>query len=156
MDGEEPMTDFLTLHGKTNKAVRALAEEGMRKHGLHLGQNLLLAVLWEEEGRTPGQIAAAVEVTTPAVVKMANRMVSSGLIERRPDGHDNRLVRLWLTDRGRALQRPVEHERQRLEARLTADLTAEERQMLLTALAKVYRAASEGIHRLATAEPAEP
>ncbi|HEX4400056.1 MAG TPA: MarR family transcriptional regulator [Galbitalea sp.] len=141
------MTDFLTLHGKTNKAVRSLAEEGMLKHGLHLGQNLLLAVLWEEDGRTPGQIAAAVEVTTPAVVKMANRMVSSGLIERRPDGRDNRLVRLWLTDTGRALQRPVENERQRLEARLTADLTAEERRILLVALAKVYRAASEGLDR---------
>jgi DNA-binding MarR family transcriptional regulator len=37
----------------------------MRRHGLHLGQNYLLAVLWERDGSTPGEIAAALNVTTP-------------------------------------------------------------------------------------------
>lgn len=135
------MTDFLTLHGQTNKAVRVLAEAGMRRHGLHLGQNLLLAVLWAEDGCTPGQVAARVDVTTPAVVKMADRMVAAGLIERRSDAKDNRLVRLWLTDRGRELQKPVEAERRALEEVLIGDLTADERVALMNGLTKVLHAA---------------
>jgi DNA-binding MarR family transcriptional regulator len=136
------MPDFLDLHGKTSKALRAAADAGMRRHGLHLGQNLLLAALWEQDGRTPGEIAAALEVTTPTVVKMATRMATAGLLTRARDDRDQRLVRLWLTDTGRALQQPVEAERRRLEEQVTADLTATERRHLLTALAKIHRAAT--------------
>lgn len=137
------MPDFLDLHGSTNKVVRALAEAGMRRHGLHLGQNLLLAELWRQDGRTPGEIAAAVNVTTPTVVKMATRMTAAGLLTRRRDERDNRLVRLWLTEAGRALQGPVEAERRSLEQQLTADLSGAEREQLMHALAKVHRTATD-------------
>jgi len=137
------MPDFLDLHSKTSKVVRALAEEDMQRHGLHLGQNHLLAALWERDGRTPGEIAAAVHVTTPTVVKMATRMADAGLLVRRRDDHDNRLVRLWLTDAGRALQEPVEASRRRMDEQITADLTAAEREHLLRALAKIHRAARD-------------
>jgi DNA-binding MarR family transcriptional regulator len=134
--------EFLDLHGRTNKAVRAAAEAAVHRHGLHLGQDHLLAVLWKEDGRTPGEIAAAVNVSTPAVVKMSGRLVDAGLITRRRDERDNRLVRLWLTDAGRALQAPIESERRHLEETITRDLTPDEREVLMSALAKVHRAAA--------------
>jgi DNA-binding MarR family transcriptional regulator len=136
------MPEFLDLHSQTSKALRALVEMTLRRHGLHPGQDHLLAALWAADGRTPGQIAAALHVTTPTVVKMATRMAAAGLLARRPDEHDRRLVRLWLTDAGRALRQPVEAERRRLEEQVTADLTDAERDQLLRALAKVHRAAS--------------
>ena len=54
------MSEFLDLHGRTSKVLRALADAAMRRHGLHVGQNYLLAVLWERDGSTPGQVAAGV------------------------------------------------------------------------------------------------
>ncbi|MEU5638642.1 MarR family winged helix-turn-helix transcriptional regulator [Streptomyces milbemycinicus] len=137
------MPEFLDLHSKTSKTLRALADRGMREHGLHLGQNHLLAALWEHDGRTPGEIAAALHVTTPTVTKMATRMAATGLLTRRPDDRDSRLVRLWLTDAGRALQKPVEQERRRMEEAVTADLTDDERRHLLSALTKIHRAAND-------------
>ncbi|WP_327316066.1 MarR family winged helix-turn-helix transcriptional regulator [Streptomyces sp. NBC_01235] len=137
------MPEFLDLHGRTSKVLRALADAAMRRHGLHVGQNYLLAMLWEQDGSTPGEVAAALNVTTPTVVKMADRMTTAGLLTRRRDDRDNRLVRLWLTDAGRALQKPVEAERRSIEEKVTADLTETERESLLNALAKVHRAASE-------------
>ena len=135
------MPEFLDLHGSTNKAVRAVAEADMRRLGLHLGQNHLLALLWERDGRTPGEIAAALNVTTPTVVKTATRMSAAGLLARRRDEHDNRLVRLWLTDAGRALREPVERDRDALEEQLVADLTEAEREQLISALTKIRRRA---------------
>ncbi|MEY9931876.1 DNA-binding MarR family transcriptional regulator [Catenulispora sp. GP43] len=135
------MPEFLDLHGSTNKAVRAVADADMRRLGLHLGQNHILALLWEQDGRTPGEIAAALNVTTPTVVKAATRMSTAGLLTRRRDLHDNRLVRLWLTDAGRALQEPVERDREALEEQLTADLTDTEREQLISALSKIRRRA---------------
>ncbi|WP_328462168.1 MarR family winged helix-turn-helix transcriptional regulator [Streptomyces sp. NBC_00448] len=137
------MSEFLDLHGRTSKALRALADAAMRRHGLHVGQNHLLAALWERDGRTPGEVAAALNVTTPTVVKMADRMTAAGLLTRRRDDRDNRLVRLWLTDAGRALREPVEAERRLIEEKVTADLTEAEREALLSGLAKVLRAARE-------------
>ena len=135
------MPEFLDLHGQTNKALRALAEDSMRRHGLHFGQNHLLAALWERDGRTPGEIAATMCVSTPTVVKMADRMTIAGLLARRRDDQDNRLVRLWLTDAGRDLREPIEVARQAMEESVTADLTAAERKHLLSALAKIRRSA---------------
>ena len=137
------MPEFLDLHGRTSKVLRAAADGAMRRHGLHVGQNHLLAALWERDGSTPGEIAAALNVTTPTVVKMATRMGAAGLLVRRRDDRDNRLVRLWLTDAGRALREPVETERRLLEERVTADLTEDERRHLMSALAKIHRSAAE-------------
>jgi MarR family transcriptional regulator, organic hydroperoxide resistance regulator len=73
---------------------------------------------------------------------MADRMSGAGLLARRRDGQDNRLVRLWLTDAGRALREPIEAERRLMEERVTADLTVAERKHLLSALAKIGRSAT--------------
>lgn len=136
------MPEFLDLHSKTSKTLRAVAEAAVRRHGLHLGQDHLLAVLWQQDGRTPGEIATALNVTTAAVVKAATRMSASGLLTRRRDEQDNRLVRLWLTDAGRALQEPIEKERQLIEEQITADLTPTERRHLLSALTKIHHTTS--------------
>lgn len=137
------MPEFLDLHSRTSKALRALAEEGMRRHGLHYGQHHLLGALWEHDGMAPGEIAAKLHVTTPTVVKMADRMSAAGLLERRRDPRDNRLVRLWLTDAGRSLREPVEAERLRLEEQVTAGLDAAERDRLVAALSAVLHTAEE-------------
>jgi DNA-binding MarR family transcriptional regulator len=134
--------ELLDLHSKTTKALRALVEVAMRRHGLHQGQDRLLAALWERDGSTPGEIAAALHVTTPTVVKMATRMTTAGLLTRRRDDRDSRLVRLWLTDAGHALQEPVEAERRDLEAKITAGLTETERRQLLAALTKIHESAT--------------
>ncbi|WP_406317128.1 MarR family winged helix-turn-helix transcriptional regulator [Streptosporangium sp. NBC_01639] len=136
------MPEFLDLHSKMSKALRAAAETAVRRHGLHLGQDHLLAVLWRQDGRTPGEVAAMLNVTTPNVVKAATRMAAAGLLTRRRDDRDNRLVRLWLTDAARALQAPIEKERRLLEEQVTADLTDAEREHLLSALTKIHRSAA--------------
>jgi len=135
------VAEFLDLYGRTSKVLRAATEAGMRDLGLHVGQNHLLAALWELDGQTPGQLAEALYVTTPTVVKAATRMANAGLLFRRRDSADNRLVRLWLTDHGRALQPSVEAQRAELEQKVLADLTEDERKHLISALRKVCQAA---------------
>jgi DNA-binding MarR family transcriptional regulator len=135
--------EFLDLHSRTTKVLRAAADAAARRHGLRLGQDHLLAALWERDGRTPGEIAAAVDVAAPAVTKTASRMADAGLLVRRDDDRDDRLIRLWLTDAGRALQEPIETERRLLEDAVTAELTEPEREHLLSALAKIHRAACD-------------
>ena len=71
------------------------------------------------------------------------RLTEAGLLMRRRDDRDHRLVRLWLTDAGRALQEPIEAERRLMEEKLTADLTETEREHLMKALAKIHQSATD-------------
>jgi DNA-binding MarR family transcriptional regulator len=133
------MNEFLDLFTRAHKLLRNAADDSMSRYGVRVGQNLVLEVLWRNDGLTPGKLAAALRVSTPTVVKSATRMEAAGLLTRRRDAEDARLVRLYLTDYARSIQGAIERERRELELRATATLTDEERQHLLRALGKVIR-----------------
>ena len=131
------MNELLALFTRSSKLARTAADEAMSRHGVRVGQNLLLEVLWETDGLTPGELASRLQVATPTVVKSANRMAAAGLLVRRPDPADARLVRLYLTDQARSVRRVIEQERDELEQRMTATLTSAEREHLRSALTKI-------------------
>jgi MarR family transcriptional regulator, organic hydroperoxide resistance regulator len=131
------VTEFNVLFTRAAKLMRSAADAAMSRHGVRVGQNLVMEALAEEDGLTPGEVAHRLGVTTPTIVKMATRMEATGLIKRRRDARDARLVRLYLTDQGRSLLGPIEEERRRLQERATANLTAAERRHLDSALAKI-------------------
>lgn len=133
------MTELIRLLTRAQKLLRAAADEAMSQHGVRVGQNLVLEVLWQEDGLTPGELAGRLNVTTPTVVNTATRMEAAGLLERHRDPADGRLVRLHLTAKARAAQRPIEKARQELAARATATLTDEERRHLRSALEKIIQ-----------------
>jgi DNA-binding MarR family transcriptional regulator len=64
---------------------KALVAGGLDRHGL--------------AGRTG--------VSAPAVTKVVSGLERTGLVRRERDASDARLVRIWLTDAGRALREPV-------------------------------------------------
>jgi DNA-binding MarR family transcriptional regulator len=134
------MSELLRLFTRASKLMRAAADDAMSPHGVRVGQNLLLEVLWAEDGLTPGELAGRLRITTPTVVNAATRMEAAGLVTRRRDRADARLVRLYLTAKGRAAQQPVQAARAELEQRATADLTAVERTTVDAALRKIIRA----------------
>jgi DNA-binding MarR family transcriptional regulator len=129
--------EFTALFTRASKLMRTAADDALSRHGVRVGQNLVLAALWESDGLTPGEIAQRLGVATPTVVKMATRMEAGGLLTRRRDPGDARLVRLHLTERGRALQTPVEEELRRLEQRAIAALSDDERRRLERALRQI-------------------
>jgi len=79
----------------------------LERHGLHLGQEFYLAQLWREDGVTSADLATRTGVSAPAVTKVVTGLERSGLVRRERDPSDARLVRVWLTDAGRALREPV-------------------------------------------------
>jgi DNA-binding MarR family transcriptional regulator len=131
------MGEFLTLFTRASKLLRGAADQSMSRHGVRVGQNVLLEALWESDGLTPGELAERLGLATPTVVKSANRMAAAGLVKRRRDESDRRLVRLYLTEHGRAVRSGVEQAREALETRAIASLTASERRHLLSTLRKI-------------------
>ncbi|GAA2384524.1 MarR family transcriptional regulator [Dactylosporangium salmoneum] len=131
------MTDVIRLLTRVHKLLRAAADEAMSEHGVRIGQNLVLEVLWDGDGLSPGELAARLQVATPTVVNTATRMEKDGLVERRPDPADRRVVRLYLTEKGRAAQEPIARARRRLAEHALATLDEGERAALAASLQKI-------------------
>lgn len=129
--------EFVRLFTRAQKLMRGITDEELSRHGVRVGQNLVLEVLWEDDGLTPGELAARLGVATPTVVKSVGRMEAVGLLTRRPDERDGRLVRIHLTEHGRAVRAPIEAARRRLEERVAGPLTDEERVVLRRVLTRI-------------------
>lgn len=96
--------DFQSVFWATKLAMVEVTNERFGRHGVHAGQQFLLACLWKEDGLTPGELARRLGLSAPTVTRTTARMELSGLLERRSDETDGRLVRVWLTDAGRGLE----------------------------------------------------
>ena len=131
------MNEFLTLFTRASKLLREAADEAMSRHGVRVGQNIILEVLWQHDGLTPGEIARRLDLATPTVVNAATRMEDAGLVIRKRDSADGRLVRLYLTPQARSVQGAIEQERSALERRATNSLSSQERRHLDSALVKI-------------------
>ena len=122
---------------QVHKAHRTRAEAALNKLGLHTGQEMLLLRLWIEEGISQSHLAASMGVEPPTATKMLQRMEHAGLIERRADPEDARISRVYLTERGRALEQPVLEVWKQLEAQTVAGLSATEQALLRRLLMQV-------------------
>ena len=131
------MSELTALFTRASKLWRNASDEAMKQHGVRVGQNLVLQVLWDTDGLTPGELAERLQVSTPTVVKSANRMAAAGLLTKQRDTVDRRLVRIYLTERARNVQGAVQSARADLEQRVTATLTDTERTQLVQALRKI-------------------
>ncbi|MFZ3356467.1 MAG: MarR family transcriptional regulator [Thermoplasmata archaeon] len=131
--------DFWDDFVRVAKLSRSAVDEIMKQYGGRGGQNHILWALYEKDGLTPIEVARKLRIAAPTVVKMSSHMVDSGLITRRRDSVDRRRVHLYLTDRGRAVKRPIEEATRRFRRATGAGLTAEERKVMSSALAKIVR-----------------
>lgn len=129
--------DAFHLIGAVSRAIRSSLDRRLLPHGLHAGQDAILGCLWERDGATPGQLARRLGLTTPTVTRAVQRMSIAGLVERRADDDDRRMVGIWLTPRGRALRRVVPPIVARARADAFADLSARDQALLAGLLGRV-------------------
>jgi len=73
------------------------------------------------------------------VTRAATRMEAAGLLLREPHPGDRRLVRLLLTERGRALEGVIATETDKLTERALATFGPGERETIVRALADIRR-----------------
>jgi MarR family transcriptional regulator, organic hydroperoxide resistance regulator len=131
--------DFVVSFVKTFKALQDTLARTLAAYGVHPGQNMMLSALAAQDGRTPGELSEQLGITGPTVVKAAQRMEAAGLVARRRDDKDGRLVRIYLTPRGRSVVQPIEDDLRAIGERATAALTPEQRRILLAALDTVFQ-----------------
>ncbi|MFS8183061.1 DNA-binding transcriptional regulator, MarR family [Pseudovibrio denitrificans] len=121
------------------KAQRARSGAHLSRIGLHPGQEAVLKVLSETDGKTMSQLALALGVQPPTVTKMVTRLTAQGLVFRRISETDGRLARVFLSEEGRDRILQVDRAWKRLEKEALAGMDDKDRKKLRRLLRQVEK-----------------
>ena len=110
-----------------------------REVGLSTATWFLLSMLIEEDGISQGEVSHRFEVDPSRITRIAQRLQDEGLLRRKRDPEDNRVVRLYITEEGRLLIEDCQERRERFESRFRREFSTEELAELRRALGVVSR-----------------
>ena len=105
---------------------RQRADVLLNEIGLHVGQEMILCVLWESEGVTQTELAEHLQVQPATVTNTLQRLEREGFVERREDSKDQRVSRVYTTEEGRNLKMAVQEKWSQLEEESFGGLSTEE------------------------------
>ena len=79
----------------------------MSEFEIHPGQMHIICLLYEREGMTQKAISDVVHTKPPTVNVSIQRLEKGGYVCRKPDEKDQRLSRVYLTDKGKATNEKI-------------------------------------------------
>lgn len=97
----------------------------------------VLQCLWQEDGLTPGQIAASLCLDGSTITGVLDRMENKGLVKRTPDPSDRRALRVILTEQGTRLREPVQRVIEEANRCILDRLSKEEQEQFITYLERI-------------------
>jgi len=107
MDGVWPIPLDKQLGFSLYRAFMAISRvyrPFLEEIGLTYPQYLVLSALWEEDYQTISGIAARLDLEPSTITPLVKRMEVAGHVVRQRNPCDERQLRVFLTDRGRAIR----------------------------------------------------
>jgi DNA-binding MarR family transcriptional regulator len=120
----EPGPRLTYLVKRLEMAERARLEEALRPLSVTLHQYTALSILERREGLSSAQLARRHFVTPQAMNQLVTSLERDGFVERRPDATNRKILRMWLTERGKQVLAPCHRAVDDLEQQMLAPLTA--------------------------------
>ena len=119
---------MLTIHKKVlKKDLSGFPDNLTRLHGAVMAE-------LSQTSMTMTELAKTLMMTKPQLTHVVNPLVVSGIVERRPDEKDRRVINLALTDKGRILLEEAKLKVKENTKNRLATLTSEELDQMSTAL----------------------
>ncbi len=131
------------VHSAALHLLRRLAQDD-RATGVSAPRLSALSVLVFGGPRTIGELAGIEGVTPPTMTRLVAAMVADGLIDRREDPADRRVVRVQASATGRSLLLAGRDRRVATLAAMVKPLAAKERRRLDAAAATIERMLAPG------------
>src|ERR1700739_201184 len=94
---------FIAQLVESSRLLRNYIDHRAKARGTTRAQWIVLFRLREQEALSQVYLAAVLELQPISLVRLLDRLVEHGLLERRPDPRDRRANRLFLTASGRQL-----------------------------------------------------
>ena len=101
------------------------------------GAHLVLSTLAVSDGINQLELVRSTHLRPPTVSVILRRMEAEGLVERRSDEKDKRAIRVYLTDKGKALDKQNIGRIKELDKTALSGLTDSEIEALMSLLPKI-------------------
>lgn len=124
---------------RTHRLVQRALQVRIEPHRVSLGMWYFLRALWDEDGLTQRELSTRVGTMEPTTMAAIMLMEKSGFVERKRNGEDRRKINVYLTVRGRALERELLPAGITVVEVTTRSLTSREREMLLGLLGDIQK-----------------
>lgn len=118
---------FQNLLIQLNRAYASKCFGQMSVLGIYPGQVPFIMFLADHEDVSQKEIAAELQVKPPTVNVMVQRMEKSGIIGRRHDPDDQRVTRIFLTDKGLEMKELIARQVIKNEAHMMKGFTEVEK-----------------------------
>ncbi len=121
--------DNNSLHSIFHQVMRLYHQRNhmlLDKIGIYPGQPFMLFALYNKDGQSQKDLAEKLGIRPPTITKMVKRMGKSGLIERKQDTEDQRVSRVYITEKGREICKEINKVRKIIEAESFSNFTEEE------------------------------
>jgi DNA-binding MarR family transcriptional regulator len=128
---EDFVGDYIAyLLAAASHEVSASFHRRVREAGLRVPEWRILCCLESRDGQAVTELARTTLFAQPTLTKILNAMAENGLVERRSDPGDRRLVRMHITAAGSRIVTPLMAEAKRHEAEVTRHFSARELALL--------------------------
>jgi DNA-binding MarR family transcriptional regulator len=125
-----PETDLNYAIVRLARRHRYVAGELLGALGVYPGQEGVLHLLWERDGRSQAELAGALGVEPPTMHRTLASLERARFVRRVPSAEDRRVSLVELTRRGRALQPRLIAAWNELARRTVGNLADTERETL--------------------------
>lgn len=125
------------LIGKAHQRVYQISKAELQQHGVTPVQYALLRLLWEKDGQHGAELGERLRLDSATITGLLDRLTHSELVERRPDPRDRRMNRIYITEKGRTLEKKLKKEMEDINRMILADFTQEEADMLKDMLSRL-------------------
>src|SRR5271163_984787 len=119
---------------ESSRLLRNHIDQRAKSRGTTRAQWIVLFRLREQEGLSQVDLADVLELQPISLVRLLDRLVEHGLLERRHDPRDRRANRLFLTAAGRQLVDDLDSLRDSIAADVLRDVASESIQTSLETL----------------------
>jgi DNA-binding MarR family transcriptional regulator len=125
---------FIAQLIESSRLLRNYIDHRAKGRGTTRAQWIVLFRLREQEGLSQVDLAEVLELQPISLVRLLDRLVDHGLLERRPDPRDRRANRLFLTQAGRQLVDDLDSLRDSIATDVLQETPASTVEMSLTVL----------------------
>ncbi|MBV9532232.1 MAG: MarR family transcriptional regulator [Bradyrhizobium sp.] len=119
---------------ESSRLLRNYIDHRAKSKGTTRAQWIVLYRLRAQEGLSQVDLADVLELQPISLVRLLDRLVEHGLLERRHDPKDRRANRLFLTERGRQLVYDLDSLRDAIASDVLQDVSTEAIRTSLTML----------------------
>ncbi|MFA6251824.1 MAG: MarR family transcriptional regulator [Candidatus Paceibacterota bacterium] len=106
-------------------------------YNLTIGQVEILHVIREKKQIPMKDVSDFLDITPPSATSMINNLVTNGILERKLDRIDRRIILLTMTEKGKMVFEKAKKERAAAFKKVVSNLSQEEKDVLIKLLKKI-------------------